>query len=392
MSRPDRKKDGPTLRVIGRSEILPEPIREQASRDLDFNIEFELIDGIEGLQRAITRPDTFDVYHQWHTIDLIWTARTVQAIELSRIDNGDEIKRQAQARRGGSQTIGTVFDKLFLRADGTLGRTPSDRISMLPSIHGVDAFGYLRPMRDEIDADTPESWGWLLDRRWQGRAGIMSDPVLGMIEAALATEASEGVVFADIGNLSIEEIDLIADLLLHKKKIGHFKGIWRNYEDAARLMQRGGVVLQSMFSPALTRLRRLGLPIALAVPIEGCRGWHADLCISAHAEGEVLDAAYDYLNWWHSGWAGACLARQGYYSTFPERVRKHLAPEEWAYWYEGMPAEKELPDPFGLPCIHPGERREGGSHMERMSMARVWNTFMDEHTYLVRRWKEFLDG
>lgn len=386
------RKDRPRLRVLGRSEILPAPIREQAIRDLDFDIEFELVDGIEGLQRAVTRPETFDVYHQWHTIDLVWTARTVQAIDLNRITHGAEIKARALAGRAGGGVIDTVFNKLFLQADGTLGPRPSDRISMLPSIHGVDAFGYLKPIRDDLAAGEPDSWRWLLDPRWQGRAAIMSDPVLGMIEAALATEALEGVVFGDVGNLSIEEIDLVADLLLHKKKIGHFKGIWRNYEDAARLMQRGGVALQSMFSPALTMLKRLGLPVTIAVPVEGSRGWHADLCISARAESGVLDAAYDYLNWWHGGWAGAVLARQGYYATFSDRVRNHLAPEEWAYWYEGRPAEKPLADPHGLMSIAPGDRREGGSHMERMSMVRVWNTFMDEHTYLVRRWQEFLTG
>jgi hypothetical protein len=35
-------------------------------------------------------------------------------------------------------------------------------------------------------------------------------------------------------------------------------------------------------------------------------------------------------------------------------------------------------------------RREGGSHRERMSRARVWNSFMDEHAHLVRRWRDFL--
>lgn len=387
-----RRKDGPTIRAIGRSEILLAPIREQARRDLPFEIEFELIDGIEGLQRAVTRPDTFDVYHQWHTIDLIWTARTIQAIDLSRIAHGEEIKAKALAGPGSGRVIETVFDRLFLQPDGSLGRKPTDRISMLPSIHGVDAFGYLPAVREEVGPEARDSWAWLLDARFQGRAGIMSDPVLGMIEAALAAEAAEGVAFGDIGNLSIEEIDLVADLLLHKKKIGHFKGVWRNYEEAARLMQRGGVVLQSMFSPAMTMLRRQGLPITIAVPVEGCRGWHADLCISAEAQGEVLDAAYAYLNWWQSGWAGACLARQGYYSTFPERVRSYLAPGEWSYWYEGQAAEEVLLDPFGVPCVQPGHRRDGGSHTERMSRVRVWNTFMDEHTYLVRRWREFLGG
>jgi putative spermidine/putrescine transport system substrate-binding protein len=387
-----RRKSGPKLRVIGRSEILLQPIREKAQQDLDFDIDFELIDGIEGLQRVVTRPDTFDVYHQWHTIDLIWTARAIQPIRLDRILHGQEIRARALAGRGEGRVIDTVFDKLFLNPGGTLGRKPSDEISMLPSIHGVDAFGYLRPLRAEIGPDAPESWGWMLDPRWQGRVGMMRDPVLGMIEAALATEAAEGVIFADIGNLTIEEIDFVADLLLHRKKIGHFKGLWRNYEEAARLMQRGGVVVQSMFSPALIMLRRLGLPVSLAVPIEGCRGWHADLCLSANADGEVLDAAYDYLNWWQQGWAGACLARQGYYTTLPERARAYLTPEEWAYWYEGRPAEKPLVDPFGQVCVQPGDRREGGSHMERMSMVRVWNTFMDEHTYLVRRWNEFVEA
>lgn len=384
-----RRKGGPRLRVVGRSEILPPPIQAQALQDLDFDIDFELIDGIEGLQRAVTRPDSFDVYHQWHTIDLIWTARAVQAIDLDRITHGAEIKTMAST--GSGRVLATVFDKLFLQKDGKLGRTPSNRISMLPSIHGVDAFGYLRSIRESQDQQS-ESWGWLLDTRWHGRAAITAHPVLGIIEAALAVEAAEGVVFGDIGNLSIEEIDHVADLLIRKKKIGHFKGTWINYEDAARLMQRSGVVVQSMLWPALTLLKGLGLPVCIATPREGSRGWHADLCISAAAEGDVLAAAYAYLNWWHGGRPSACLARQGYYATFPDRVHRYLAPEEWAYWYEGRPAEKPLRDPFGQVCIAPGETREGGAHMERMSTVRVWNTFMDEHTYLVRRWKEFLDA
>ena len=220
----------------------------------------------------------------------------------------------------------------------------------------------------------------------------MVDPVLGMIDAALATEAAEGITFEDIGNLAIEEIDLVADLLMHKKKMKHFKGVWRNYEDAARLMQRGGVVLQSLYSPTLTRLRHLGVPVVLSVPTEGSRGWHADLCISANAEGEVLDAAYDYLNWWMEGWALAVLSRQGYYATFPDRARAHMSDAEWDYWYGGLPAEADLSDSLGNICIKSGDRREGGMHQERMSHARVWNTFMDEHTYLVRRWNEFLEG
>lgn len=377
-----------SLRVIGRSEILPEPVRARAVRDLPFPVTFELCDSIQGLQRVVSRPDTFDVYHQWHTVDLIWTARCIQAIDLGRILGGGDIVAAARARIGDIGVIDTVFEKLFLQPDGTLGSTPGDFIAMLPSLHGVDSFAFHEDLFDIIDRDAPQSWRWLFDARWHGRTALISDPVLGMIEAALATEASSRISFGDIGNLTIEEIDCIGDTLIRLKKLGQFRRSWRNYEDAAQLMRRG-MLVQSMFYPGFVLLQREGLPVQMSDPVEGMRGWHADLCISSATRGVMLDAAYEYLNWWQTGWAVACLARQGYYGTFPDRVRPHLSEAEWAYWYGGEPATEELPDPLGRPTIPAGHRRSGGSHRERMSRARVWNTFMDEHTYLMRRWREF---
>jgi putative spermidine/putrescine transport system substrate-binding protein len=86
------------------------------------------------------------------------------------------------------------------------------------------------------------------------------------------------------------------------------------------------------------------------------------------------------------------VTRQGYYFVLPDLVRPHLSSAEWDYWYAGRPAETELTNPAGLASVMPGEIRDGGSYFERMSRVRVWNTFMDEHTYLVRRWREFLEG
>ncbi|HMN12279.1 MAG: ABC transporter substrate-binding protein [Rhizobiaceae bacterium] len=379
------------LRVIGLSEVLPKRVLEQAAADLPFDLEFVLIDGVRGLQRVVTRPESFDIYHQWHTIDLIWTARAVQTIDLRKIKHGNQIRGQAQSRQGDSRAIGSVYNKLFVQPSGRLGAAPTNEVAMLPLLHGVDAFGYLPSALSEWPEGTPNSWGWLLDPRLHGRVAMMSDPVLGMIEASLAAEAAEKMKFGDISNLTIEEIDAVSDLLLHKKKIGHFKTIWKNYREAARCMQRG-VVLQSMFSPSLALLRSEGIPVRCAVPEEGYRGWHVDLCISSATEGEQLDAAYAYLNWWMNGKGGAIVARQGYYFVLPNLVRAHLSESEWDYWYSGRPTETELLNSGGRPSIRPGEIREGGSYFERMSRVRVWNTFMDEHTYVVRRWREFLEG
>jgi putative spermidine/putrescine transport system substrate-binding protein len=381
----------PKLRIIARSEVLPRAVLEQAASDLPFDLEFELIDSVKGLQRVVTTPESFDVYHQWHTVDLIWTARAIQAIDLKRIRNGQLIKSQAVARRSDARALGSVFNQLFVQPSGAIGPAPTDQIVMLPLQHGVDSFAFLPAALKEWPQGTPHSWGWLLDKRLHGRVAIMSEPVLGMIEAALAVEASEGMSFADVGNLSIEEIDIVADILLRKKKMGNFKTIWNNHYEAARSMHRGAV-LQSMFSPALATLRSQGVPVVSAVPQEGFRGWHVDLCISAAAQGEQLEAAYAYLNWWMNGKGGAITTRQGYYFVLPDLVRPHLSGPEWDYWYAGKPAETMLTNPAGQPSIAPGDLREGGSYLERMARVRVWNAFMDEHTYLVRRWREFLEA
>jgi putative spermidine/putrescine transport system substrate-binding protein len=378
----------PTLRVIGRSELVTLPIQKQAQADLGFAIDFQMIDSIEGLQRVITRPDSFDLYHQWHTVDLMWTARCIQPIELARLTHGDEVLQAVRGRSGPSRIIDTVFDRLFVQPSGRLGPAPTGALSMLPLLHGVDSFVYTPALRGLI-GEGEESWSWLLDPRLQGHVALVNDPVLGMIEAALAVEAQRGAAFGNIGNLTIDEVDEVAEALIARKRLGHFRGFWNSYEDSVRLTLRGAM-LSSMFSPGVAQLRSAGAEVTVSTPAEGCRGWHADLCLSAACDGEQRDMAYEYLNWWMGGWAGASAARQGYYTTFPARVRAHLEPGEWEYWYEGQPAARPLNDPYGRVSIPAGHVREGGSHRDRMSRARVWNTFMDEHSHIVRRWREFL--
>ena len=52
-----------------------------------------------------------------------------------------------------------------------------------------------------------------------------------------------------------------------------------------------------------------------------------------------LDAAYEFVNWFLDGWAGAYLNRQGYYSAVLETAKAKMEPYEWAYWMEGKPAD-----------------------------------------------------
>jgi putative spermidine/putrescine transport system substrate-binding protein len=164
---------------------------------------------------------------------------------------------------------------------------------------------------------TPESWAWLLAPELSGRVALQADAAIGAIDAALAVEAAGLMKFADIGNLTIEEIDGLIATLIEFKRRGHFAGFWSSFAEAAQLMITNKVAIQSIGSPATVALERAGLRFRLASPREGYRAWFGGMALSRVARGRVLDAAYNYLNWWLDGSAGATMARRAFISPTP---------------------------------------------------------------------------
>jgi putative spermidine/putrescine transport system substrate-binding protein len=101
--------------------------------------------------------------------------------------------------------------------------------------------------------------------------------------------------------------------------------------------------------------------------------------------------AYEYMDWWLSGWAGAVMARQGYYISVPQAVTEHLSAAEWNYWYDGQEAAEDLLGVDGeTVVVRKGARRSGGGYLERARRIALWNTVMDEHNYATRAWIRFV--
>ena len=155
-------------------------------------------------------------------------------------------------------------------------------------------------------------------------------------------------------------------------------------------MKTGRVAIESMFSPAVSVLNGSGVPVRYAAPKEGYRGWHGVLCLSSKTEGYTRDAAYDYMNWWLDGWAGAYMTRQGYYISVQDQTKEFLDNDEWDYWYKGLPARRDLPGANGKTAVKAGELRTGGAYEERLKNVAVWNTVMDSYEYSLIRWYELL--
>jgi putative spermidine/putrescine transport system substrate-binding protein len=210
------------------------------------------------------------------------------------------------------------------------------------------------------------------------------------MDAAMAIESRGDIKYGDKGNMTPEEIDKTIKILIDLKKAGHFRAFWTTFDESVNLMASGEVVIQSMWSPAVTAVRARGIPCYYTPLKEGYRAWGVGLGLMAHLSGLKLEAAYEYINWYQSGWQGGFIAKQGYYSSVPETARKFLTQEEWDYWYEGKPARSEIKDPYGNHMEDAGHVRDGGALWERMGKVACWNTVMDESRHMVRKWNEFV--
>ena len=380
-----------TLRTIGLGVSIINEIQSRASKDLGLTIRGQALGYGAMFGKMLNQNDQYEIAEGYFdTMDVFIPAKVWQPIDTERVKDWDKVTNLSKTGRLTPDSRpgqgDAPFRQLWLDQDGNRVEGPSRYISMVPAFHNADSIGY-NP--DETGRKI-ESWAELFSPDFKGRVALLNVPTIGTMDAALGIEALGLIKFKDKGNMTKAEIDFLIDFLIKKKKEGHFRAFWETFGQSVNLMVSGEVVLESMWSPAVTAIKAEGVPCVYAFPKEGMRGWHGGLAISAKVTGAALDACYEYIDWWLGGWPGAFVARQGYYMSVTDNVKTHLEPAEWDYWYMGKAAAKELPDPFGTIIVPKGEIRDGGSYWDRFKNIAVWNSLMDENDYLVKRWTEFL--
>lgn len=386
-----------TVRVLGTHVTLQEELRKKAMQDLGIKLEFEPKGSAAVLQKAASNPGSFDLYEQWSdSINILWQAGAIQPIDIDRLTYWSEInsltktgKIAPNARNGAGDSPNKI---LYVQPDNELGSSPTKQISFMPYVHNVDSFGYNTDIISQGVPYQTESWSWLLDSRNKGKVALVNAPTIGIFDAALAAQGAGLIKFKNIGNMTIAEIDKLFSILTEKKQQGHFAGFWTSVPQSVDFMVSKRVSIQSMFSPGVSASKGKGVPVTYASPKEGYRAWHGVMCLSAKTHGHVKDAAYEYMNWWLSGYPGAFIARQGYYISNPERSRPLMSLEEWDYWYEGKATSVNLKGTDGNISVRSGEKRDGGSYIKRFSNIAVWNTVMDNYDYSLDKWYEFLNS
>jgi len=383
-----------TLRFIGTGVSQINEIRDKAQQDLGFKLNMRALSTEENNQIAITQPGQYDVFDgEYFSLPLVVPSGNLQAIDIKKIQNFDKIVSFFTTGKFEGLPVETSqgtapFKVMYLTgADSKdFAPAPTDWATLIPFQYNADTLGY----RPDLVGRKLESWGELFNAEFKGKTSILDIPSIGIMDAAMVAEALKLMTFGDKGNMTKEEIDKITTILKEQKKNGQFRAFWKTFDESVNLMASGEVVVQSMWSPAVTAVKAKGIKCVYAPLKEGYRGWGGGIGLSKNLSGIALDAAYEYMNWLLDGWVGAFLGRQGYYSAVPETAKKYMSPAEWDFWYEGKAASEDMVDPFGKTLEKKGAVRDGGSFKERFGNIVVWNSTMKEQVYLVQKWNEFI--
>ncbi len=382
-----------TLRQFGTGVSNLNEVADKVKEDLGFTLEMTALDSDSVAQRAATQPKSFDIADiEYWICKKVWGAGNLQAMDTSKIENYDKIvgifksgkltPESTIAQGTAPHTVGFV--------EGVDGKTFADSetgwMTLIPTIYNADTLG----IRPDLIGRPIETWAELLNPEFKGKASILDISSIGIMDAAMVCEAMGEITYGDKGNMTKEEIDKTMAILTEAKQNGQFRAFWKTFDESVNLMASGEVVIQSMWSPAITAVRSKGIPCVYQPLKEGYRSWGGGLGLSANLSGLELEAAYEYINWYLSGWVGGFLMRQGYYSAVPETSKDFMSADEWGFWFEGKPAEGDIKNPQGKVMEKAGAVRDGGSFYDRMGAVACWNAVMDENIYMVRKWNEFI--
>ena len=270
----------------------------------------------------------------------------------------------------------------------TFAKTPTQFMSLIPTVYNADTLG----IRPDLIKRPIDSWAELLNPEFKGKAAILNIPSIGIMDAAMVVEAKGLYKYPDKGNMTKKEIDLTIKTLdrgqeggpvplalegLQRERQPDGLGRGRDPVDVVAGRHRRAREGHSVHLPAAEgRLSRLG---------------GSGFGLPSTLSGKKLDAAYVFINWFLDGWAGAYLNRQGYYSR---RARDREVEDGGLRvgLLDGRQARDARHQVARTATCwpRPAASRDGGSYEQRMGGIACWNALMDENTYMVQKWNEFV--
>jgi spermidine/putrescine-binding protein len=255
------------------------------------------------------------------------------------------------------------------------------KLWMVPAVYNYDSIGYNPNI---VSAEEANTWTAIFDKKWRGKSGLNTDPLIAFGQAVLAMDSLGLMNVKNPGNPNAKEIDEAAKFLVSKKKEGQFRALWGDFGELVNLLASGEMVVCDAWQPAVMAVKAQGKPCKYAVPKEGYRAWSIGPSLITGSPNK--EAVYAYADYWLSGPPGITVSEQGYYSP-TTNIKAVFPPDKYAFWYEGKPWT-------GAPerGIKEGDLRDGGSLETRAANVAYWHQWPDDYDHLIQKWDEFLSA
>ncbi len=265
---------------------------------------------------------------------------------------------------------------------GQIWKDPGQtQLWLVPTVYNYDSVGY-NP--EVVSAEEANSWTAIFDRKWRGRSGINTDPLIAIGQAIMAMNSLGLSAVKNPGNPSEAEINEATKFLISKKKDGQFRALWNDFGELVNLLASGEMVVCDAWQPAVMAVKAQGHACRYAVPKEGYRAW--SIGVTSITGTPNPEAVVAYADYWLSGPPGITVSEQGYYSP-TTKIKEVMPAAKYAFWYEGKPwsgpAERGIKE---------GDLRDGGSLAERAAHVAYWHQWPDAYDHLTQRWDEFLNA
>src|SRR3954465_11681316 len=317
-----RSAEPKVLRYLGTAVNAGDEISKKCLADTGIKIEYITVTTDDVTKRVITQPNSFDVLDtEYFSLKKLVPSGNIFALDSKKIkqfDNITPVFTKGQLPNGkkiGDQ--GTApWKVIYLEGANSkkFSTKPTEFVTLIPTVYNADTLC----IRADLIKRPISSWSELLNPEFKGKASILNIPSIGIMDAAMVVEATGQHKYVDKGNMTKAEIDLTMKIMTEAKKAGQFRAFWKDFNESVNLMAAGETVIQSMWSPAVTKVRQMGIKCTYQPLKEGSRAWAAGLGMPSHVQGKMLDACYEFINWYLSGWVGAFLNRQGYYTAVLE--------------------------------------------------------------------------
>src|ERR1044072_2982082 len=241
------------LRYLGTAVNQSTEIAKKAKEDTGITIEYIPVTTDEVTKRIVTQPNSFDLIDEkYFSLKKVIPSGNLLGMDAKRIKNVDKITPiLTKGELPGGKKIGdqgTAPTKVF-------AKSPTQWITLIPTTYNADTLG----IRPDLIKRPIESWKELLNPEFKGKASILNIPSIGIMDAAMVVEASGLHKYKDKGNMTKAEIDMTMKVMTEAKKAGQFRAFWKDFNESVNLMASGEVVIQSMWSPAVTAVRSKGI-------------------------------------------------------------------------------------------------------------------------------------